>query len=41
MIVADREEIRVSETDDEILAFDVSDDALERTSAHFDLSRRH
>ena len=32
MIVADREEIRVSETDDEILAFDVSDDALERTA---------
>jgi hypothetical protein len=32
MIVADREEIRVSETDDEILAFDVSDDALERAA---------
>ena len=32
MIVADREEIRVSETDDEILAFDVSDDVLERTA---------
>jgi hypothetical protein len=32
MIVADREEIRVSETDDEILASDVSDDALERTA---------
>jgi len=32
MIPTDREEIRVSETDDEILAFDVSDDALERAA---------
>ena len=32
MILTDREEIRVSETDDEILAFDVSDDALERAA---------
>jgi hypothetical protein len=32
MILTDREEIRVSETDDEILVFDVSDDALERAA---------
>jgi hypothetical protein len=32
MILTDREKIRVSETDDEILAFDVSDDALERAA---------
>ena len=32
MIVTDREEIRGSEADDEIVAFDVSDDALERAA---------
>ena len=32
MMLTYREEIRVSETDDEILAFDVSDDALERAA---------
>jgi hypothetical protein len=30
MILADKDHIRVTETDDEILASDVSDDALER-----------
>jgi hypothetical protein len=30
MILTDRDDIRVTETDDEILASDVSDDALER-----------
>jgi hypothetical protein len=32
MILTDREEIRGSEADDEIVAFDVSDDALERAA---------
>ena len=32
MILTDREEIRVSKTDDEILTFEVSDDALERAA---------
>ena len=32
MILTDKEEIRVSETDDEILDFDVSDNALERAA---------
>jgi hypothetical protein len=30
MILTDKDDIRVTETDDEILASDVSDDALER-----------
>ena len=32
MILTDKGEIRVSETNDEILTFDVSDDALERAA---------
>ncbi len=32
MIVADRDDIRVAETDEELLIFDVSDDALERAA---------
>ena len=32
MIVADRDEIRATETDEEFLVFDVSDDALERAA---------
>ena len=32
MIVADRDDIRATETDEEFLVFDVSDDALERTA---------
>jgi hypothetical protein len=32
MILADRDHIRVTETDEEILVFDVSDDALERAA---------
>jgi len=32
MIVADRDDIRATETDEEFLVFDVSDDALERAA---------
>jgi hypothetical protein len=32
MLLTDRDDIRVAETDDEILIFDVSDDALERAA---------
>jgi hypothetical protein len=32
MILTDRDDTRVTETDEEILVFDVSDDALERTA---------
>jgi len=32
MILADRDHIRATETDEEILVFDVSDDALERAA---------
>ena len=32
MIVADRDDIRVAETDKELLIVDVSDDALERAA---------
>jgi hypothetical protein len=32
MIVADRDDIRATETDEELLVFDVSDDALERAA---------
>ena len=32
MIVADRADIRATETDEEFLVFDVSDDALERAA---------
>jgi hypothetical protein len=32
MILTDRDDIRVSETDEELLSFDVSDDVLERAA---------
>jgi hypothetical protein len=32
MVLTDRDDILVTETDEEILAFDVSDDALERAA---------
>lgn len=32
MILVDRDDIRVTETDEEILVFDVSDEALERAA---------
>ena len=32
MIFTDKDDIRVTETDEKILAFDVSDDALERAA---------
>jgi hypothetical protein len=32
MVLTDRDDARTAETDEEILAFDVSDDALERTA---------
>jgi hypothetical protein len=32
MLLTDRDDIRTAETDDEILIFDVSDDALERAA---------
>jgi len=32
MLLTDRDDIRVAETDDEILIFDVSDDALGRAA---------
>ena len=32
MVVTKRDDIRVTETDEKILAFDVSDDALERAA---------
>ena len=33
MVRTDRDDIRVAETDEELLTFDVSDDALERTAS--------
>ncbi|HEV2699747.1 MAG TPA: hypothetical protein VGU90_17270 [Terriglobales bacterium] len=33
MVLTDRDDIRVAETDEELLTFDVSDDALERTAS--------
>jgi hypothetical protein len=30
MVLSDRDDIRVAETEEDVLAFDVSDDALER-----------
>jgi len=33
MVLSDRDDIRVAETDEELLTFDVSDDALERTAS--------
>jgi len=33
MVLTDRDDIGVTETDEEILAFDVPDDALERTAS--------
>ena len=33
MVLIHRDDIRVAETDEELLAFDVSDDALERTAS--------
>jgi hypothetical protein len=33
MVLIDRDDIRVAETDEELLTFDVSDDALERTAS--------
>ena len=32
MVLTERDDIRATESDEEILAFDVSDDALERTA---------
>ena len=32
MILTDRDDIRVSQTDEELLSFDVSDDVLERAA---------
>jgi hypothetical protein len=32
MVLSDRDDIRVAETDEDILTFDVSDDALERAT---------
>jgi hypothetical protein len=32
MVLTDRDDIRVAETDEELLIFDVSDDALERSA---------
>jgi hypothetical protein len=32
MVLADKDDIRVTETDEEILDFDVSDEALERAA---------
>ena len=32
MVLADRDDIRVTETGEELLTFDVSDDALERAA---------
>ncbi len=33
MVLTDRDDIRVAETDEELLIFDVSDDALERSAS--------
>ncbi|MGB6860852.1 MAG: hypothetical protein WBE32_07970 [Pseudolabrys sp.] len=33
MVLTDRDDIRVAETDEELLTVDVSDDALERTAS--------
>ena len=33
MILTDRDDIRVTDTDEELLIFDVSDDALERSAS--------
>ena len=33
MVLTDRDDIRVAETDEELLTFEVSDDALERTAS--------
>jgi hypothetical protein len=33
VVLADRDDIRVAETDEELLTVDVSDDALERTAS--------
>ena len=33
MVLTDRDDIRVAETDEELLTFHVSDDALERTAS--------